>query len=212
MNCPRARFLLYAHLDRELSSQETESLARHLSACPPCAARAESARGLVRLLRSRLDRSPAPVALRERLHRGMLPPASRPRYPAFAAAAGLLLLILPLSSGVRFQGSNPATLTVASMLPGGSLVAAVAAKPAAFVSKRVSGTFVCILCETRSEAGLCTPPEPRHEAAFCAENGEVWRLMSAGPDFTEAAAGRTATVEGIAFPQSGFLRANRVGY
>lgn len=94
-------------------------------------------------------------------------------------------------------------------LPGLSARPVSGAQP---VSKRVSGTFVCILCETRVEAWLCTPPEVRHEPAFCAENGEVWRLMSAGPDFTQADAGRTATVEGVAFPQSGFLRANSVGY
>lgn len=211
MNCARVRFLLYAYLDRELSSQESEALGRHLASCLPCAARAESARGLAKLLKSRLDRSPAPDRLRERLHRGMPPPIVRPRFPAFAAAAGLVLLILPLSSGVRPRLVNPATVSAASLLPSVPLAAAVS-RPISFVAKRVSGTFVCILCDNRTEAGLCTPPEPRHEPAFCADNGEVWRLMSVGPDFAQASAGRTATVEGIAFPQSGFLRANRVGY
>ena len=90
-------------------------------------------------------------------------------------------------------------------------MASAPARPLSYVSKRVSGTFVCIVCETRTEAGLCTPPEPRHELAFCAENGEVWRLMSVSSELAQDT-GRTATVEGIAFPQSGFLRANRVGY
>jgi anti-sigma factor (TIGR02949 family) len=210
MNCARARFLLYAYFDRELSSNESDALSRHLSGCSPCAARAESARGLARLLRSRLNRSPAPVRLCERLHRGMAPPAVRPRYPAFVAAAGLILLILPLSSDVRPRIGTPASLSAASMLPAASL-AIPAARPLSYVSKRVSGTFVCIVCETRTEAGLCTPAEPRHEPGFCAENGEVWRLMSVNPQLAQDT-GRTATVEGIAFPESGFLRANRVGY
>ncbi|MFN2386384.1 MAG: hypothetical protein ABR576_08890 [Thermoanaerobaculia bacterium] len=140
----------------------------------------------------------------------MPPPVVRPRYPAFVAAAGLILLILPLSSDVRPRIGTPASLSAASMLPAGSMALA-SSRPLSYVSKRVSGTFVCILCETRTEAGLCTPAEPRHEPAFCAENGEVWRLMSVGTELAQDT-GRTATVEGIAFPQSGFLRANRVGY
>jgi anti-sigma factor (TIGR02949 family) len=210
MNCSRARFLLYAYLDRELSSQESDLLSRHLAACPSCSARAESARGLARILRSRIDR-PAPVWLRERLQKGVpVPPAVRPRYPLFVAAAGLMLLILPLSSGVRPRLSNPPTMAAASILPAGSL--GVQARPVSYVAKSLSGTFVCIICETRTEAGLCRPAEARHEPAFCADNGEVWRLMSVRADFNQMAAGRTATVEGIAFPQSGYLRANRVGY
>ena len=55
-------------------------------------------------------------------------------------------------------------------------------------------------------------PEPSHDPGFCAENGEIWRLMTRDPHFGEAPIGRTATLEGTAFPQSGFLRANRVGY
>jgi anti-sigma factor (TIGR02949 family) len=211
MNCARARFLLYAYLDRELSCLETEALGRHLSGCAPCAARAESARSLARLLRSRVDRSHAPVWLRERIRKGG-PPSVRPRYPAFVAAAGLLFLILPLTSGVRPRVTASPGVSAASMLPaalpGLTQLSASGSQP---VSKRVSGTFVCILCETRVEAGLCAPPEPRHEPAFCAENGEVWRLMSVSPNFAQSA-GRTATVEGVAFPRSGFLRANSVGY
>jgi hypothetical protein len=80
------------------------------------------------------------------------------------------------------------------------------------VSKRLTGTFVCVQCEGRQESGLCPIPEPSHVPGFCAENGEIWRLMTRDPHFGEAPIGRTATLEGTAFPQSGFLRANRVGY
>jgi hypothetical protein len=76
----------------------------------------------------------------------------------------------------------------------------------------MTGTFVCIQCEGRQESGLCPIPEPSHIPGFCADNGEIWRLMTRDPGFGEAPIGRTATLEGTAFPQSGFLRANRVGY
>src|SRR6266511_5239695 len=88
MSCTHARFLLYAHLDREISSCEAEALSRHLSECGSCAARARSARGLANLLRSRLDRTPAPPGLVLRLRRGD-PPQVRPRFPALAVAAVL---------------------------------------------------------------------------------------------------------------------------
>src|SRR5512146_3569894 len=97
MNCVRARFLIYAYLDRELAHPEGEALSRHLADCRSCAARAASARGLAQLLHSRVDRTPAPPRLLARLHAAP-EPAVKPRYPVFATAAALLLMILPLVS------------------------------------------------------------------------------------------------------------------
>ena len=65
MNCSKARFLLYAYLDRDLPRQDAEALQRHLASCGPCAARGQSARGLGKLLRTRLDYARAPIDLRE---------------------------------------------------------------------------------------------------------------------------------------------------
>ena len=76
----------------------------------------------------------------------------------------------------------------------------------------MSGTLVCLDCDARTEAGLCPLPHARHEDAFCADNGELWRLMSRDPGFSQGSAGQTVTVEGVGFPRSGFLRASRVGY
>ena len=76
----------------------------------------------------------------------------------------------------------------------------------------MTGTFVCVQCEGRQDSGLCPIPENAHVPGFCADNGEIWRLMTRDPGFREAPLGRAATLEGTAFPQSGFLRANRVGY
>jgi anti-sigma factor (TIGR02949 family) len=206
MNCPQARFLLYAHLDRELTRTDAEQLSRHLATCAPCAARAESARGLARVLRSRMDRSPAPARLRSRLRNvAFLPEPTRPRPSSYLFAAALALLVVPLVTDDRVP-AVPATASEQLT------VSTASAAPLALVSKRLTGTFVCVKCETRQEAGLCPLPDHKHVPGFCADNGEIWRLMTREPGFGEATLGRAATLEGTAFPQSGFLRANRVGY
>jgi putative zinc finger protein len=207
MNCPQARFLLYAHLDRELSRADAEGLSRHLAICSPCAARAESARGLARVLRSHLDRAPAPERLRCRLQNvPYLPEPARPRPTSYVFAAALALLVFPLLSDARRSNS------AAVAQPAGLTVAEASMFPVPLVSRRMTGTFVCVKCETRQEAGLCPIPDHTHVAGFCADNGEIWRLMTREPGFSDAALGRAATLEGTAFPESGFLRVNRVGY
>lgn len=207
MKCRQARFLLYAHLDRELSRRDADELSRHLAICAPCAARAESARGLARVLHSHLGRAPAPERLRYRLQNvALLPESTRPRPTSYVFAAALALLVFPLVTDARRSGN-------ASAAPADPVrVAAASAFPIPLVSKRMTGTFVCVKCETRQEAGLCQLPDHAHVAGFCADNGEIWRLMTREPGFSEASLGRAATLEGTAFPQSGFLRANRVGY
>lgn len=212
MNCIQARFLLYAHMDREISSCESEALSRHLSRCGPCNARARSAQGLAKLLRSRMDRTPAPEALLLRLRRGA-PPEIQPRLPVFAFAAALLLIILPVVADG--PGGHPAgaPATLLASAAGGALGSP---RPASLQSDSrkvlLTGTLVCLQCETRHEAGLCPLPESQHEPGFCADNGEVWRLMSRDPSIAQAGVGQTVTVEGVGFPRSGFLRASRVGY
>src|SRR5258705_13749734 len=95
MNCPQARFLLYAHFDRELTPADAEALSRHLAVCAPCRARADSARGLARVLRSRTGRALAPNRLRSRLQMLPFEPA-RPRTVSYFLAAAMTLLIVPL--------------------------------------------------------------------------------------------------------------------
>ena len=207
MNCREARFLLYAHMDRELTRFDAESLSRHLNACAPCATRAESARGLARILRSRLDRAPAPARLRSRLYNSLLSNEPlRPRTSSYFVAAAVLLMIVPLVA------DTPSYRTASASIGQPETVVASDAGRFTLVSKRLTGTFVCVQCEGRQESGLCPIPEPSHVPGFCAENGEIWRLMTRDPHFGDSPIGRTATLEGTAFPQSGFLRANRVGY
>jgi anti-sigma factor (TIGR02949 family) len=203
MDCAKARFLLYAYLDRELSAGEAAALARHVAECSRCQTRAQAARGLAHVLHSRVDRARVPHRLRLRLQQ-LTEPVVRPRYPAFAMAAAILLMILPVVTDESLRGGHG--VARAALAPSGS------SKPLPLVSRRVTGTLVCLHCEARHEAGLCPVANDRHEPALCADDGEVWRLMSRDPSFAPEAAGQTVTVEGVAFPQSGFLRASRVGY
>jgi anti-sigma factor (TIGR02949 family) len=203
MNCSKARFLVYAYLDRDLPRRDAEALERHLASCPPCAARGQSARGLGKLLRTRLDYARAPINLRERLN-SRLAPRVKPNAP-LGIAASILLLILPLvsdHSGPR--GAAMSLATVAIGAPGSRFVP---------VSRKMTGTFVCLQCEAGHADAACPFEEkPVHELGFCADNGERWRLMTTDREFASASVGQTVTVEGVAFPESGFLRASRVGY
>lgn len=203
MNCSTARFLVYAHLDREITRTDAEALQRHLSSCGSCAARGRSARGVHKALRTRLDYARAPIGLRERLHAGLVTPHLRPRYAPLGIAASILLLILPLVADQR--GPRAAAISLAGTV-------AVAGPGVVPISRQMTGTFVCLQCEGRHPQAACPLEEPIHELGFCADNGERWRVMSADPAFTTASVGQTVTVEGVAFPESGFLRASRVGY
>jgi anti-sigma factor (TIGR02949 family) len=211
MNCPQARFLLYAHFDRELTRKDADELSRHLATCSPCAARAGSARGLAKVLRSRLDRAAAPERLRSKLQRfPYFPEPMRPRASSYYAfAATLALLVVPLVTDDRAAVRRPEAPAASSQV---NVVNAIEA-PLALVSKRMTGTFVCVQCEMRQEAGYPPVPGHTHIPGFCADNGEIWRLMTrAEPGFNDPELGRAATLEGTAFPRSGYLRANRVGY
>jgi hypothetical protein len=135
---------------------------------------------------------------------------ARPRTTSYFLAAAMTLLIVPLVAdgpAPRRDAGEPDHFSEASHREGAN-----EETPVAFVSKRVSGTFVCVRCEGRAEAGFSPVGERVHVPGFCAENGEIWRLMTRDPHFGDSDLGRSATLEGTAFPQSGFLRANRVGY
>ncbi len=204
MNCARARFLLYAHLDRELPGAEEAALDRHVAFCAPCATRARSARSLSGILHSRLRHDHAPEALLERLRSGRLEPRMRMRYAPLGIAASILLLILPLVA----DQAGPRGGVFSMVAP----VAVTAPRGVIPVSRQMSGTFVCLQCDGRHEKELCPLTEPAHELGFCADNGETFRVMTTDAAFASASVGQAVTVEGVAFPESGFLRANRVGY
>jgi hypothetical protein len=161
-----------------------------------------------------MDRTPAPPGLLVRLRRRD-PPQARPRFPAFAAAAILVVIILPVvADGPGARSAVAPAIALSSAAPSSFAPASAAASPSNSGSRRVlaTGTLVCLKCETRHEAGLCPLPESHHEPGFCADNGEVWQLMFRDPSIAQTSVGQTVTVEGVGFPRSGFLRASRVGY
>jgi len=206
MNCPKARFLLYAHLDRDVSRPDADALQRHVAQCGSCAARARSARNLNLILRTRLEYARAPIRLRERLDSGVYKPL-RPRYAPIGIAASILLMILPLVADQR--GPRQAALSLA-----GSVAVAGAVPHVVPVKRQMTGTFVCLQCEASHSAAHSCPVEESgvHELGFCADDGETFRVMTSDSAFKSASVGQTVTVEGVAFPESGFLRASRVGY
>ncbi|HTR04243.1 MAG TPA: hypothetical protein VMN82_13705 [Thermoanaerobaculia bacterium] len=204
MNCARARFLLYTTVDPDLAGPDEAALDRHVAFCAPCAARARSARALSGLLRSRLRYDRAPRRLLRRLADGRYEP--RFRYAPIGIAASILLMILPLVADQAVPGG--------AILSMGAPVA-VAGAPAGVVpvSRKMTGTFVCLQCEGNHEKDSCPLREPVvHELGFCADNGETFRVMTTDSAFAEESVGEAVTVEGVAFPESGFLRASRVGY
>jgi hypothetical protein len=203
MNCTRARFLLYVYLDRDLPGPEGGALDHHIAFCSPCATRARSARGLSGLLHSRMRHDRAPQDLLERLRSGRLEPRMRMRYAPLGLAASILLLILPL---VADQAPRDGVFSMVAP------VAVTASRGIVPVSRQMSGTFVCLQCNGRHEKETCPLTEPVHELGFCADNGETFRVMTTDSGFASASVGQAVTVEGVAFPESGFLRASRVGY
>lgn len=205
MNCPRARFLIYTTTAPEPSGWDQAALERHLAFCAPCACRARSARALSGLLRTRLRYDRAPGRLLDRLSQGHYQPRLKPRYAPIAVAASILLMILPLVADQAVPRG-----AVMSM---GAPVAAVTGRGVVPVSRKMTGTFVCLQCEGGHDGASCPANDPVvHELGFCADNGETFRIMTTDSAFASASVGQAVTVEGVAFPESGFLRASRVGY
>jgi hypothetical protein len=204
MNCAHARFLIYASAASEPSGFDRANLERHLAFCGPCASRARSARALSGLLRTRMRYDRAPARLLDRLADGRYEPRLRPRYAPIGIAASILLMIHPLVA-------DQAVPRGAVMM--GAPVAVAGGRAVVPVSRKMTGTFVCLQCEGGHDGASCPANDPVvHELGFCADNGETFRMMTNDSAFESASVGQAVTVEGVEFPESGFLRASRVGY
>lgn len=210
MNCVEARFLIYAYFDREMAPAEEASLNSHLAACGSCDSRARSAHELARVMRSglRQNSQKAPERLRMRVYNGTHTP-SPSRGALFGLAAAVALLVVPLATD-----GNPARRSGSAVDLERLQTARAALSP--LLSRKMTGTIVCLHCESLRERGLPSAHEPAkgpaHDPAFCTQDGEVWRLLDTPRGYSQASMGQTMTVEGVAFPQSGFLRASRAGY
>jgi len=151
----------------------------------------------------RYDRAPA--RLLDRLSQGLYEPRLKPRYAPIGIAASILLMILPLVADQAVPRGAVMTM--------GAPVAVAAAPGVIPVSRQMKGTFVCLQCEGSHDAASCPANEPIvHELGFCADNGETFRVMTTDSAIATASVGQAVTVEGVEFPESGFLRASRVGY
>ena len=84
-----------------------------------------------------------------------------------------------------------------------------------------SGSKICIVfeggsslvdAETRPNVFRIAPSDHGIAIRLAIANGETFRVMTTDSNFATASVGQAVTVEGVAFPESGFLRASRVGY
>lgn len=69
MNCNKAKVLMSAAIDGELTPKEEEELALHLAECPECRAEFQDAKNTKIIVRERIVRVKAPQALIESIVR-----------------------------------------------------------------------------------------------------------------------------------------------
>jgi hypothetical protein len=102
MNCKRFRDLLYLFQAEELNEAEHLACQAHLDACETCAGVAEEEARLLRVVRSKLSRTPAPPGLETRVRAALRTESDRSRgrswvgRPWFAVTAAAVLLIAVL--------------------------------------------------------------------------------------------------------------------
>jgi mycothiol system anti-sigma-R factor len=102
MNCKSFRDQIFPFQADELSGQEREACQRHLDTCEACAERLRVEQSLLRALRAKLPRTPAPPGLRTRIRAALreqaAPGVRMPWYRTggFAATAAAVLLVVLL--------------------------------------------------------------------------------------------------------------------
>ncbi len=69
MNCNKARVLMSAAIDEELTAGEAEELANHLASCPECREEFQEAKNTKIIIRERIVRIKAPQNLIESIVR-----------------------------------------------------------------------------------------------------------------------------------------------
>ncbi len=67
MDCNGVRKSIFLFIDRELDSQAAHRLERHVAGCPQCSRRQDYTQRWLLLVRQRMVRLPAPLALRRRI-------------------------------------------------------------------------------------------------------------------------------------------------
>jgi hypothetical protein len=171
MNCNNFKDQIFLFQTDELSRQDREACQRHLDDCKPCAARLRLEGSLLRTLKAKLPRTPAPPGLETRVRaalREQVAPAARlPWYraPWFAATAAAVVLVAVLVPSL-----------VVAPPPGGD-------GPGVPVHEEV--TVVDLDCD-QAGYGLnaqrgCT--HPHHINALKRADGSYWSISAEEADF-----------------------------
>jgi anti-sigma factor (TIGR02949 family) len=199
MDCERARRLVHAFLDDELSPVESYEVAEHLERCSPCAAERVSAQRLRDLLHHCLRKELAPADLRRRISRVGARRRRALSPSRLLLAAGLTLLVLPV---VADSGRVP--FSKAGLLSDTPIV------------RRMHGHFFCLRCAldrlhpAAAPARASTKPPP-HVPAFQSDDGQVWILLNRDQLPTDAASKEAEVfVSGRYFVASHLVEAQRV--
>jgi len=102
MNCKSFQDQIFLFQADELTGEEREACQRHLDLCEPCASRLRVEETLLRALKSKLPRTPAPPGLQTRVRAALREQADSKarvpwfRTPWFAATAAAFLLMVVL--------------------------------------------------------------------------------------------------------------------
>jgi anti-sigma factor (TIGR02949 family) len=166
MDCERARWLVHAFLDNELSQLESFEVSEHFERCPACAGERASAERLRDLLHRCLQKESAPIGLRRRLSRVGSNRRRGLSFTKLLIAAGLTLLVLPV---VADSGRVP--FSKAGLLSDTPVV------------RRMHGHFFCLRCvldhlHPASSPQRISVAKPPHVPAFQSDDGQVWILLN----------------------------------
>jgi hypothetical protein len=203
MNCKSFRDQIFLFQADELSGEDREACQQHLDDCEACATRLRAEDSLLRAVKAKLPRAPAPPGLETRVRAALREQAAaevRPpwyRAPWFAATAAAVLLVAVL---VPSLVGDPPT--------GGDGTG---------VPVRQAVTVVDLDCD---QAGydLATQrgcAHPHHINALKLDNGSYWAISSEEADFRyllldREVRGRHLVVQGRLYPASHTVRLTAV--
>ncbi|HXV76191.1 MAG TPA: zf-HC2 domain-containing protein [Candidatus Polarisedimenticolaceae bacterium] len=201
MNCQHFRDRLFLFQDDELPEPERDECQGHLDGCPACAEILAGEEIGLRVLKSKLERTPAPPGLDTRIRLALRAEGAGGRRrvwfrtPSFAAvAAATLLLALVVPTLIDERSPVPAGLHVHELV-----------------------TVVDLDCDRagRSLALQRRCSHPLHVNALKRADGTYWAVSPQQSEFRylwlgREARGRSLVVEGRLFPETETIRLDAV--
>ncbi len=210
MDCKPLRDVLDAYIDAELSPDAMAAADEHVHRCRACMAAADGLNALRRSIRRTVEDVHVPDDLERRVRRTLRPawmPTSwratrSPMWPAMAAVAAIVLLVLGLTAGVT--ADTPLQRVVVAAMDR-AVVMLADAGPAV-----VEGTILCRDCELQDRHGervLCD--RVGHHGALVTPDGRIWNIIEQEPSkdliHDEAMLGRRVRVRGRLFRDAGSI-------